>query len=82
MRDSEGEKWESYTELDLENSEYSLSGEDVAEATPLVFAWALSLVDNAKRKIYRDVLMKWALLSPAEFYKLFLNFAPAIVPGV
>ncbi len=82
LRDSEGEKWESYTELDLENSEYSLSGEDVAEATPLVFAWALSLVDNAKRKIYRDVLMKWALLSPAEFYKLFLNFAPAIVPGV
>lgn len=69
------QKWNSNLELDLTNGEYSLCETDAAEGCPIIYAWALSSVENAKRKKCRDSLMRWALLCPAEFYKLFLQFA-------
>lgn len=75
LKGSDKDKWYCTNELSLNDDEYALTKDDVAEGCPIVYAWALSSVDNSQRKVCRDVLMKWALLAPDEFYKLFLKFS-------
>lgn len=82
LKESEGEKWYSNSDLELEQSAYHLSQIDVAEGLPTVFAWALSSLDNKKRKAYRVELMRWASIVPNEFYKLFLKFSDVNDPQI
>ena len=82
LKDSYGKKWYSRTSLNLDNDEYSLSIADTADGCPTIYAWALSTVVNANRKKYRDELMRWALLSPDEFYKLFIKFCAVNDPQI
>lgn len=39
-----------------------------------IYAWALSTLNNTLRKHYRIELMKWAIDTPHEFFKLFKKF--------
>jgi len=66
----------------LEEEEYELNCFDVANGLPLIYAWALSSTNNNLRKFYRNMLMKWALLVPYEFYKLFIKFASVNDPQI
>lgn len=69
------DKWFYTNELALDKEEFVLSDFDTACGCPTVHAWALSSTNNIKRKKIRSSLMKWARVSPYEFYKLFLKFA-------
>lgn len=75
LNGSNEDKWCFTKELALNDDEYALSKDDVAEGCPEIYAWALSSVDNLQRKHYRNALMEWARSSPDEFYKLFLKFS-------
>lgn len=75
LKDSKGELWYSSTEVALEKDLYPLTDVDTADGLPTVYAWALSTVDNIRRRAYRIELTKWAIRVPNEFYKLFLKFS-------
>lgn len=82
LRDSRGKKWYQSESLNLEDDEYALSQEDLYNGCPLVYAWALSSVNNPLRKTYRNELMKWSQLVPTEFWKLFLEFSNVNDPQI
>lgn len=82
LRGTHTDKWFYTNELALHDDEYALSEDDVAGGCPIVYAWRLSSVDNAQRKFYRDALMKWAMLAPIEFYRLFLKFSSVNDPQI
>ena len=69
------ELWVTEEELLLGKEDYILSKTDTAEGLPIVYVWALSTVDNRRRRVYRTDLMKWSLEVPDEFFKLFKKFA-------
>lgn len=50
---------------------YELTDEDMFDGLPLLYAWLLTNIDNTKRASYRKELMKWALIKPREYCKLF-----------
>ncbi len=75
LRDAYGSKWYQGVELELEKEEYVLTSDDKYNGCPVAYAWALSTINNSKRKVYRDRLMEWASLVPNEFFKLFLKFS-------
>lgn len=68
-------KWSRRFSLDFDNIVYKLNEEDTYSGCPTVYAWALSSLNNTIRKEYRVELMRWALLCPEEYYKLFEKFA-------
>lgn len=82
LRDSDGEKWYSLSELALGRESYPLTASDAAEGLPTVYAWALSTVDNASRQTYRVEIMKWSRQVPDEFYKLFKKFSSVNDPQI
>lgn len=82
LRGSYEDKWYSSSELALNDEDYMLSEDDTAIGCPLVYAWALSSVNNSLRKFYRGELMKWARLAPDEFYKLFIKFSDVNDPQI
>lgn len=71
LRDSEGQKWVCEIQCELKPDVYQLTSSDTFDGLPLIYAWTLTNIDNIKREEYRKELMKWALLSPNEFIKLF-----------
>lgn len=82
LRDSDGEKWYSLSELALGRESYPLTASDAAEGLPTVYAWALSTVDNASRQTYRVEIMRWSRQVPDEFYKLFKKFSSVNDPQI
>lgn len=82
LEDSFGKRWFRNETFELENEEYSLTADDVCDGYPTIYAWALSCVDNSLRKLYRNRLMDWARLAPAEFFKLFLKFSNVNDPQI
>lgn len=75
LRESDGEKWFSFSELALDQDQYPLIVSDTADGLPVVYAWALSTVNNVRRQHYRVEIMKWSRQAPCEFYKLFIKFS-------
>lgn len=75
LRESDGEKWFSFSELALDQDQYPLTVSDTADGLPVVYAWALSTVNNVRRQNYRVEIMKWSRQAPYEFYKLFIKFS-------
>lgn len=75
LKGSYEDKWYCSSQLALNENEFALTEDDVAGGCPLVYAWALSSVNNLQRKQYRSALMTWSLLAPEEFYQLFLKFS-------
>lgn len=67
--------YDSGQKVDLDEQAYKLNEFDLADGCPTIYAWVLSNVNNDKREYARTELMRWALLSPKEFFKLFLKFA-------
>ena len=53
---------------------YQLTESDIADGLPTIYAWLLSNVNNERREFARTELMRWALLSPNEFFRLLLKF--------
>jgi len=82
LKGTHTDKWYYANELALNDDEYVLSDDDVAGGCPVIYAWGLSSVNNSQRKFYRDSLMKWARLAPAEFYKLFIKFSSVNDPQI
>lgn len=82
LRNSVGKRWYQSEKLELEGDDYSLDSEDTHAGCPIIYAWALSSVNNFLRKRYRDRLMKWACLVPEEFYGLFLKFSSVNDPQI
>lgn len=82
LKGTYGDRWYYTNELALNNDEYVLSYDDVADGCPLVYAWGLSSVNNLQRKFCRDSLMKWAQLAPFDFYELFLKFSTVNDPQI
>ena len=82
LRGTPNDKWYYTNELLICDDEYALSSDDVSNGCAQIYAWALSSVDNSKRKVYRDSLMSWARLAPFEFYKLFLKFSTVNDPQI
>ena len=82
LNKSEGTKWYVRFPLDINQDAYKLSINDTAEGLPLIFAWALSSVNNTFRQEYRIELMRWALESTDEFFKLFLKFTTVNDPQI
>lgn len=66
--------YDSGQKVELEEQAYKLNELDLADGCPTIYAWVLSNVDNNKREYARTELMRWALLSPKEFYKLLVKF--------
>lgn len=64
------EVWNCREEIDLVNN-YHLDVRDYYNGLPIVYAWALTTVENTKRSVYRAKLTKWGLVSSNEFYSLF-----------
>lgn len=71
LRDSKGQKWVCKIQCELKPDVYQLTSSDIFDGLPLIYAWTLTNIDNILREEYRKELMKWALLSPSEFIKLF-----------
>lgn len=71
LRDSEGQKWVCEIQSELDPKVYQLTSSDLFDGLPLIYAWSLTSIDNILREECRKELMKWALLSPNEFIKLF-----------
>lgn len=82
LYNSEGKKWQKETPLALEDEEYTLSPDDTHNGLPIIYAWALSTVDNTLRKKYRDALMRWAQINPQEYYDLFIIFSDVNDPQI
>jgi len=57
----------------LEYDHYKLQKEDSHSGLPLIYAWMLTTVNNYARSSCRQELMRWALVQPEEFCKLFEN---------
>lgn len=68
-------KWSRMVALRLLNDEYRLNLNDTHDGCPLIYAWALSALNNSLRKDYRIELMRWGLMRPEEFFLLFKKFA-------
>lgn len=75
LNDAYEEKWSQRVSFELENEEYILTSDDTYNGRPVIYAWALSTINNSMRKLYRQRLMEWARLVPEEFFKLFLKFS-------
>lgn len=82
LKDGAGKRWFQNETFALQEDEYLLTEDDTSDGCPTIHAWALSTVNNALRKLYRDRLMTWARLNPNEFYKLFLKFANVNDPQI
>ena len=85
LNNSEGQRWYKTVSLDIldkENEEYDLTHDDLHNGLPIVYAWALSNVNNSARNLCKDKLMKWAQKVPNEFYKLFLRFSEVNDPQI
>jgi hypothetical protein len=65
------DRWNCYTKLNLVDNEYKLREEDKGNGLPLVYAWALTIVDNEQRAYYRKELVRWGQSKPEEFYDMF-----------
>lgn len=63
------EIWSCSDSINLDS--YELIEEDSFDGLPLLYAWLLTNIDNNKRALYRKELMKWALMRPDEYCKLF-----------
>lgn len=63
------EIWSCADSINLDS--YEIIEEDSFEGLPLLYAWLLTNIDNTKRALYRKELMKWALMRPDEYCKLF-----------
>jgi hypothetical protein len=63
--------WKCYMKINLNDKRYELCNEEKYNGLPLIYAWMLTTVNNIERVGYRRELMKWAILQPSEFYKLF-----------
>lgn len=68
---SKGQKWTCLEKCTLDPKIYQLTLDDNFDGLPLIYAWSLTNINNIKREEYRKELMKWALLLPKEFIKLF-----------
>jgi hypothetical protein len=64
-----------YDSLRIRSENYRLNKGDTADGLPVIYAWALSSLKNTDRQAYRIELIRWARLSPNEFFKLFQMFA-------
>lgn len=81
LKNAHNKKWYQSEIFELENEEYILTSDDTHNGCPVVYAWALSTINNM-RKLYRKRLMEWAFLVPEEFYKLFLKFSNVNDPQI
>ena len=70
LSNSEGKKWNCVIQNELEPKIYQLTKSDQFDGLPIIYAWALTNIDNIKREEYRKELMRWAIASPNEFIKL------------
>ena len=75
LLESNNEKWYVSVSFNLGEDSYLLTDIDTADGLPTAFAWALSSLDNNRRQKIRIELIKWGLVVPDEFYKLFLKFS-------
>ena len=66
--------YDSDVKVEFEGDAYKLTKDDVADGLPTIYAWLLSNINNERRELARSELMRWALLSPNEFFKLLLKF--------
>lgn len=82
LRGSYNKKWYQSYALKLDDEQYRLSEDDTYQGLPTVYAWTLSSVNNSFRKNSRNELMRWALSTPREFYKLFLSFSNVNDPQI
>jgi hypothetical protein len=82
LHDSNGKRWYKTQSLALDKEEYFMTEHDTHNGLPTVYAWALSTVNNALRKAYRNSLMSWSQRKPQEYLKLFLNFASVNDPQI
>ena len=82
LRNSAGKRWYQSETFELEGENYLLDSEDTHNGCPIIYAWALSSVNNSLRKLYRNRLMEWARLVPEEFYRLFLKFSSVNDPQI
>lgn len=82
LKDGLGKRWYRNQDFELDKDEFSLTGEDLCDGCPTVYAWALSSVNNTLRKQYRDRLMVWARITPEEYFKLFLKFSNTNDPQI
>lgn len=67
--------YDSDIKVACDDDAYLITEFDVADGLPTIYAWLLSNVNNSRREFVRTELMRWALLSPNEFFKLLLKFA-------
>ncbi len=74
-------KWSTTQTLNLEE-EFCLTKDDVFDGCPSIYVWALSNLNNSFRKQSRDELMRWAKMTPDEFWKLFLKYANVNDPQI
>lgn len=82
LRNSEGKRWHQSEIIELEGDNYLLDAQDTHMGCPIVYAWALSSVNNSLRKLFRNRLMEWARLAPEEFYRLFIKFSTVNDPQI
>ena len=82
LKTCDNDKWNRRYSLELDNEVYKLNNADTHDGCPTVYAWALSSLNNTLRKKYREALMRWALLCPEEYYKLFEKFATVNDPQI
>ena len=71
-----------YDSLRIQEGRYPLNPDDTAGGLPLVYAWALSSLNNSDRQEYRKQLVRWALSCPTEFFTLFKNFSSVNDPQI
>lgn len=74
--------WYKSDAIALSDEEYELTSDDQHNGLPVVYAWALSTVDNEKRKAYRDQLMRWAQMVPEDYFSLFLRMEATNDPQI
>jgi len=82
LNKSAGKRWNQSRSCEIEDEAYLLESDDTYNGLPVVYAWALSSVNNNLRKLYRNRLMEWARKAPDEFYKLFLKFSMVNDPQI
>ena len=82
VKGSFDDKWYKSNAIALADEEYALTSDDQYDGLPVVYAWALSTVDNEKRIAYREQLMMWAVMAPDSFFSLFTKMQAANDPQI
>lgn len=63
--------YDNYHSVHIMDRQYELTKEDTASGLPLIYAWALTALDQRQRAYARRSLANWGTECPEEFAKLF-----------